>query len=178
VNNDFLDVPRKFRLDLPITFRDRIDGECWDQHHCTIANAIVRRGATVGITYLERSGVSRTLVRLQLDPAVHRFAKAGQEYRAYLTPSSQAVAAELDDWYGHDVEHKRFKRSLARQASALPEGLDAVWLTITLVAPPRSRAKGYRAGGSGKSSSRTSPMPGVPNRRYNGYWPQSTTPTP
>jgi len=54
--NNYLDLPVGFTLGLPITYADRIVAQCLDQHHCTIANAILRLGKALGIVALGRRG--------------------------------------------------------------------------------------------------------------------------
>jgi hypothetical protein len=167
--SDYLDVPENFKLEIPVTFRNRIEGVCLDQWHCTIANAVCTIGARLGILALGRRGISRTMVSLILDPAVWSWAKPGQEYRARLTDHSATVAVELDDWWNREAEHRRHKAVLRKMAKKTPDGLDTVWDTIIIVAPAPSQKKGYRAGYSGNPGhGPRPPVGGAPARRYNG----------
>lgn len=165
--NNYEDVPDEFRVDIPLTIRHRINGVCLDVHHCTIANGLLETGTQHGILTLERRGVSRRYVSMTLDPDVHPWALPGQEYRARLTNASAEVAKELDDYFDRPQEHKRLKRLLREMANQVPDGIDTLWRTITLVAPCPSDHKGYRSGSSGRTRGRShSPVSGAPARRY------------
>jgi hypothetical protein len=165
--SDFLDLPAGIVISIPLTYKDRIEAVCLDEHHCTIANAIYRTGRRLGIVTLGRHGASRTMVRMILDPKVFPWAVQGQEYRGRFSEASAAVAAELDEWYDKPVQHQAFKDSLAAQGTPRRP-----WGIITITAPKASQAKGYRTGSAGTQPFGSPPkpaVPGVPPRRYNGF---------
>lgn len=166
----FLDVPNGTRITLPLIYEDRINAEPLDEHHCTIANAIVRCGRRYGILSLDRRGVSRTMVQITLDPKKHKWAVAGQTYRARLTDASAAMTVELDSWYDRPQEHAALKRKLKREAAKLPKGERTLWDQATIVAPMPSQRKGYRKGSTaGTRNGPRPPVTGAPPRRYNGF---------
>jgi hypothetical protein len=167
--NDFEDVPAGFRLNIPLTYQDRVDAICYDQHHCTIANGIVRLGWKLGITALGHRGASKTMVQFYADPRVFKWAKPRQLYRARLSDRSAYIVDELDGYLNRDAEHAAYKRGLRRAAKKLPEGMDAIWDQVTILDLPPSLAKDYRKGFVGKNPGPRSPVSGAANRRYNGY---------
>ena len=162
--NNYIDVPDDFRLAVPITFADQIDAQCLDPHHCTIANALTRLAAILGILSLGPRGVSRRYVGMLLDPAVHTWAVEGQWYRARLTDDSAELTVWLDSMAGSPNALQSQRRTLKKQSGQLPEGENTVWTTIELVSPYPSEKKGYRSGvlahgrtGSGSKRSRAIP---------------------
>lgn len=142
--NDYVDLPQGIKISFDYTIKNRINAVCEDVHHCTIANAMASTASSTGITELGRRGVSKSYVCMRLDSKVHLWADPDTWYRGQLTPSSADVVAELDDKSQSPTQEAGMKRGLKAQALKLPDGLDSVLGTVTIVAPYRK--KGYRAG--------------------------------
>jgi len=157
MTQDFIDLPDKARIEVPLTFGDRVTAEACDTFNCTVANALGR----TGIIWLAHRGASRYWVEMRLDPKVYKWAKKDPQnpaqsvvYRGYLNDHSVTVTAELDSWKDKRTLHARFKRNLKRMAMALPQGLDTPYDVIVIKSAPPSQKKGYRQGSRGPQAPR------------------------
>jgi len=166
--NDYEDLPDGVVIDIIVTYQDRINAECMNPHHCTIANAISRQADTVGIFDLGRRGVSRRFVAMLLDPNVYSWAKAGQWYRGRLTDTSAELTIELDQLALSPNMQAETRRSLQKAVKGLPLGDLTEWTVVTITAPFPSEKKGYRQGANirGRSGQGTKPVQGIPRRQW------------
>ena len=164
--NDYLDIPDNVIFDVPITYKDRIDAECMNPLHCTVANALAANSKTLGIKFLARRGVSRRFVGMILDPKVHPWAKKDKVYRGKLTSRAADLTMELDLLDKSPRMQAAMRRSLKREAAKLPEGVRTVWETIQVVSPAPSERKGYRSKAKVRGRPGTGTKTPVPRRQW------------
>lgn len=168
--NDFEDLPPGTVIKVSIRFKDRINGQCRDVHHCTIANAITSQD--VGIVALGRRGVSRRYVGMYLDKRNFPWAKEGQVYRGRLTDPSAELAVELDGLTMSPRMQAATKRTLKRLADASKAagglGEEAEFAVVEIVAPYPSEQKGYRKNARvrGQTGKGTKSDSVIPRRTY------------
>jgi hypothetical protein len=167
-SNDFLDLPDGVTIEIPLSWKDRIEAVCGDVHHCTLANSITRQAPILGILEMGPRGVSKRFVSLLLDPKVYPWAEPGRWYRGVLPGTAANFVAELDLLTATPTIQAQTKRALRQQARALPEGEETIWMIITVVPPPPSQKKGYRAGviPHGQTGSGTKTRGSYTRRRY------------
>jgi hypothetical protein len=149
--NEYVDIPDGVKISFHYTYRNRIEAICLDVHHCTVANGMTATASTNGIVELGRRGVSKSYVCMRLDPKIHPWADPDVWYRGQLTSASANLVAELDGNAQSPTAEKGMKRGLKKIALQLPDKLDSVLGTVTIVAPYQK--KGYRSGATirGKS---------------------------
>lgn len=168
--NDYEDLPDDVRIDIRVSFRNRIQAVCLDVHHCTIANALFDDAASAGIIELGRRGVSKSFVAMRLDPKKYLWADPDVWYRGVLDRKSADIVTELDALTHTPAVQKAQARALKSTCKNIPGGQDATWAIVTITAPPPSKKKGYRAGigrdGHGHTGTGTKVRRSIPPRQW------------